>query len=60
MSLADSGKMFHKPFRVKSSTQMKGSDKKKLKAELKKKFAVLHDDALNSLIPAKEEVRTAD
>lgn len=52
--------MFHKPFRVKSSTQMKGSDKKKLKAELKKKFAVLHDDALNSLIPAKEEVRTAD
>lgn len=61
MSLAGTilaAKMFHKPFRVKSSTQMKGSDKKKLKAELKKKFAVLHDDALNSLIPAKEEVRT--
>ena len=50
--------MFHKPFRVKSSTQMKGSDKKKLKAELKKKFAALHEDALNALIPAKEEVRT--
>ena len=49
--------MFHKPFRVKSSTQMKGSDKKKLKAELKKKFAALNDDALNALIPAKEEVR---
>ena len=50
--------MFHKPFRVKSSTQMKGSDKKKLKAELKKKFAALtDDDALNALIPAKEEVR---
>ena len=48
--------MFHKPFRVKSSTQMKGSDKKKLKADLKKKYAILHDDALNSLIPAKEEV----
>ena len=27
-------------------------------AELKKKFAALHDDALNTLIPAKEEVRT--
>ena len=50
--------MFHKPFRVKSSTQMKGSDKKKLKADLKKKYSILQDDALNSLIPAKEEVGT--
>jgi hypothetical protein len=30
--------MFAKPFRVKSNTQMKGSDKKKLKAEVRKKF----------------------
>ena len=33
--------MFLKPFRVKSNTQMKGSDKKKLKAELKKRFPYL-------------------
>ena len=30
--------MFAKPFRVKSNTQMKGSDKKKLKSEVRKKF----------------------
>jgi translation initiation factor 2D len=30
--------MFAKPFRVKSNTQLKGSDKKKLKLEIRKKF----------------------
>ena len=48
--------MFAKPFRVKSSSQMKGSDKKKLKAELKKKFPGLNDDDLSNLLPNKDEV----
>ncbi len=48
--------MFLKAFRVKSSSQMKGSDKKKLKADLKKKFPSLTDDSLNALIPNKDEV----
>jgi len=48
--------IFIKPFRVKSNTQMKGSDKKKLKAALKKSFSKLSDDDLNQLLPAKEEI----
>jgi translation initiation factor 2D len=49
--------MFTKPARVKSSSQMKGSDKKKFKAELRKRFgAALTDDAINALVPNKEEV----
>lgn len=53
--------MFLKPFRVKSSSQMKGSDKKKFKAEVRKKFHYFTDpdndqDALNDLVPNKEEL----
>jgi len=35
---------------------MKGSDKKKLKASLKKSFTNLSDDDLNKLLPTKEEI----
>ena len=51
-------RMFTKPFRVKSSSQMKGSDKKKFKADIKKKFAYFSDPDidLNDLIPNKEEL----
>ncbi len=35
---------------------MKGSDKKRLKADLKKKFSSLSEEELASLVPAKEEV----
>ena len=48
--------MFTKPFRVKSNTQMKGSDKKKLKAAVKKCFPTLSDEDLNVLLPMKEEI----
>ena len=47
--------IFTKPYRVKSNTQMKGSDKKKLKAALKKTFPLLTDDQLNELLPMKEK-----
>ena len=48
--------IFTKPFRVKSNTQMKGSDKKKLKAAIKKAFPSLTEDQLNDLLPMKEEI----
>ena len=48
--------MFLKAFRVKSSTQLKGSDKKKLKQSLAKKFPSLSDEDLNALLPNKDEV----
>ena len=48
--------LFLKPFRVKSNTQMKGSDKKKLKATVKKHFPVLSEEDLNSMLPTKDEI----
>jgi len=48
--------MFLKPFRIKSNTQMKGSDKKKLKVSLKKVFPVLSDKDLDALLPTKNEI----
>ena len=48
--------MFSKAFRVKSNSQMKGSDKKKLRADLKKRFGRLNDDDLNALVPTKSDV----
>ena len=54
-------KMFTKPFRIKSSSQMKGSDKKKFKSDIRKRFPYFTDpdvdqDLLNDLIPNKEEL----
>jgi len=48
--------LFGKPFRVKSNTQLKGSDKKKLKAQILSKFSSLSEDDINSLLPTKEEI----
>ena len=49
--------MFNKPFRVKSHSQMKGSDKKKFKAQVKTQFSIPECDVsiLDTLLPAKEE-----
>ena len=54
-------KMFTKPFRIKSNSQMKGSDKKKFKSDIRKRFPYFTDpdvdqDLLNDLIPNKEEL----
>ena len=53
--------MFAKAFRIKSSSQMKGSDKKKFRAEIRKKFpyfteSSVDQDALNDLVPNKEDI----
>jgi len=49
--------MFIKPFRVKSQSQMKGSDKKKLRSRVKNQFQLLDSEESNleSLLPTKEE-----
>ena len=50
-------KMFIKPFRVKSNSQMKGSDKKKFKARIVAQFMLPECDrnTLDCLVPAKED-----
>ena len=49
--------MFIKPFRVKSNSQMKGSDKKKFKARIVAQFMLPECDrnTLDCLVPAKED-----
>lgn len=48
--------MFAKPFRVKSNTVIKGSDRRKLKADLSAAFPSLSAEELSELIPNKEEL----
>ncbi|KAK8399414.1 hypothetical protein O3P69_003484 [Scylla paramamosain] len=48
--------MFVKPFRIKSQTQLKGSDRKKLRVELGEAFPSLTADDLTILVPNKEDV----
>nr|XP_019951500.1 PREDICTED: eukaryotic translation initiation factor 2D [Paralichthys olivaceus] len=48
--------MFSKPFRVKSNTVIKGSDRRKLKADISAAFPSLCADELSELIPNKEEL----
>lgn len=48
--------MFAKSFRVKSNTVIKGSDRRKLKADISAAFPALSADELSELIPNKEEL----
>lgn len=48
--------MFAKPFRVKSNTVIKGSDRRKLKADISAAFPDLTADELSELVPNKEEL----
>ncbi|XP_077981383.1 eukaryotic translation initiation factor 2D-like [Glandiceps talaboti] len=48
--------MFHKPFRVKSNTAIKGSDRRKVRADIGNQFPGLSDDDLRRIIPNKEEM----
>ncbi|XP_062854667.1 eukaryotic translation initiation factor 2D [Trichomycterus rosablanca] len=48
--------MFTKAFRVKSNTVIKGSDRRKLKADVSAAFPSLSTDTLNELIPNKDEL----
>ena len=52
--------MFIKPFRVKSQCQMKGSDKKKLKAQVKAQFSISDSDtaSLEILFPPKDDFKS--
>ncbi|XP_067913387.1 eukaryotic translation initiation factor 2D isoform X2 [Heterodontus francisci] len=48
--------MFAKPFRVKSNTAIKGSDRRKLRTDIQSAFPSLSNDQLSHLIPNKEEL----
>ncbi|KAM7404907.1 hypothetical protein PAMP_012211 [Pampus punctatissimus] len=48
--------MFAKTFRVKSNTVIKGSDRRKLKADISSAFPALSADELSELVPNKEEL----
>ncbi|KAF4070573.1 hypothetical protein AMELA_G00286890 [Ameiurus melas] len=48
--------MFTKAFRVKSNTVIKGSDRRKLRADVSTTFPSLSADDLNELVPNKEEL----
>ncbi|XP_043102065.1 eukaryotic translation initiation factor 2D [Puntigrus tetrazona] len=48
--------MFAKAFRVKSNTVIKGSDRRKLRADISATFPSLPAEELNELIPNKEEL----
>ncbi|TSL97322.1 Eukaryotic translation initiation factor 2D [Bagarius yarrelli] len=48
--------MFTKAFRVKSNTVIKGSDRRKLRADISTAFPSLSADHLNELIPNREEL----
>ncbi|XP_013401541.1 eukaryotic translation initiation factor 2D-like [Lingula anatina] len=48
--------MFLKPLKIKSQTAIKGSDRKKLRAELEVQFPSLPSDQWTDLVPNKEEM----
>uniref|UniRef100_A0A8I6AFL6 Eukaryotic translation initiation factor 2D n=1 Tax=Rattus norvegicus TaxID=10116 RepID=A0A8I6AFL6_RAT len=48
--------MFAKAFRVKSNTAIKGSDRRKLRADVTVAFPTLGTDQVSELIPGKEEL----
>ncbi|XP_021055083.1 eukaryotic translation initiation factor 2D isoform X2 [Mus pahari] len=48
--------MFAKAFRVKSNTAIKGSDRRKLRADVTAAFPTLGTDQISELIPGKEEL----
>lgn len=48
--------MFAKAFRVKSNTVIKGSDRRKLRADISTAFPSLSAEDLNELVPNKEEL----
>ncbi|XP_012494279.1 PREDICTED: eukaryotic translation initiation factor 2D [Propithecus coquereli] len=48
--------MFAKAFRVKSNTAIKGSDRRKLRADVAAAFPTLGTDQVSELVPGKEEL----
>lgn len=48
--------MFHKPFRIKTNTQLRGSERKKIGKEVMKQFPQLSESDLQVLFPPKEVI----
>lgn len=51
--------MFHRPFRVKTQTAIKGSERKKIRNDIGKLFPGLSPDDLLQIIPAKDDMTVA-
>ncbi|XP_052685586.1 eukaryotic translation initiation factor 2D-like [Crassostrea angulata] len=51
--------MFLKPFRVKTQTSIKGSDRKKVRSTLQQSFPLLSPEAASDIVPNKAEMTTA-
>ncbi|XP_065339791.1 eukaryotic translation initiation factor 2D [Cloeon dipterum] len=50
--------MFQKPFKIKSNSALKGSDRKKLKCDIQKNFPQLTETELQNLLPNKANIST--
>ncbi|XP_065910424.1 eukaryotic translation initiation factor 2D-like isoform X2 [Dysidea avara] len=50
--------MFNKPFKVKSNSATKGTDKKKLQRRLAQMFPMVTDSTISSMVPSKMAVQT--
>ncbi|XP_071453389.1 eukaryotic translation initiation factor 2D [Hetaerina americana] len=50
--------MFRKQFKIKSHSQVKGSERKKIRSEIGEHFCQLTDEDLNNLFPNKESITT--
>ncbi|KAF4530566.1 hypothetical protein B566_EDAN009721 [Ephemera danica] len=48
--------MFLKPFKVKTNTQLKGSERKKIRLEIQKSFPELSDEDLQQILPPKDPI----
>ncbi|KAH9498457.1 Eukaryotic translation initiation factor 2D [Bulinus truncatus] len=55
-SITNLSVMFLKPFRIKTQTSVKTSDRKKLRADIQRNFPSLKEDDLQKLVPLKEEM----
>ncbi|CAC5398901.1 EIF2D [Mytilus coruscus] len=51
--------MFHKPFKIKTQTAIKGSERKRVRNDIEKLFPYLQTEDLLQIIPAKDEMTVA-
>ncbi|XP_067137065.1 eukaryotic translation initiation factor 2D [Centruroides vittatus] len=48
--------MFRKPFKVKSNSQIKGSERKKIRTQLVQQYPLFSSSNINELVPNKDEI----
>lgn len=48
--------MFRKPFKIKSNSQIKGSERKKIRSQLIQQYPSFSSSSINELVPTKDEI----